>query len=175
MKIRYMCAATLGMYLSGCTEMADSTGAGEEGQVANAVSRPLLSSICSSICNNSHNVRSCFDQRALGAGAVDVSVFPLIEGTTFQPTTILGTTTGWSSTSCPNCQWQLQSVTNDVTGAVVKNGITLSAINVIVLRNSISHSDWFGHVNIAISDPTDASVGVCNLSVGIELVNGAIQ
>ena len=32
-----------------------------------------------------------------------------------------------------------------------------------------------GSIRGTITDPTDASVGVCNLSVGIELVTGIIE
>lgn len=42
--------------------------------------------------------------------------------------------------------------------------------DVNVHRSGNAHLDWSATVNIKISDPTDASVGVCNLSVPIELV-----
>lgn len=167
MKLMYVCAVALGAYLSGCAAMDD------DGEATSAVSRPPLSSICGSICNNSHNARSCLDQRT--SGVVNVSVFPLIEGATFQPASILGTTTGWSSTSCPNCQWHLVSITNDRNGSVVTTGITQAANDVNLQRTVNGQSDNSYQVNIEISDPTDASVGVCALSAGIELVTGRIQ
>jgi hypothetical protein len=173
MKNMYVCVAALGLYLFGCTGVGDGAGAVDESNAASAVSRPLLSSICGSICNNSHDIRSCLDQRT--SGIVNVSVFPLIQGATFLPASILGTTTGWSSTSCPNCQWHLVSITNDRNGGVVTSGITQTADDVNLQRTVNGQSDMSFHVNIEISDPTDASVGVCDLSVGIELVTGIIQ
>jgi hypothetical protein len=173
MKLMYVCAAALGAYLSGCTAMEDGAGTGDEGQATSAVSRPPLSSICGSLCNNSHNVRSCLDQRT--SGIVNVSVFPLIEGATFRPAAILGTSTSWLNTSCPNCQWHLVSITNDRNGGVVTTGIAQAADDVNLQRTVNGQSDMSYHVNIEIADPTDASVGVCDLSVGIELVTGVIQ
>ena len=173
MKFMYACVAVFGAYLSGCTEVDDGAAVAGEGHVASAVTRPPLSSICSWACNNSHHVRSCFDQRT--SGTVNVSVFPLIQGTTFVPATILGTTTGWSSTSCPNCQWRLVSITRDRDGGVVTGGVT-QALNDVNLQEAVhGQSDSIFHVNIEISDPTDASVGVCDLSAGIELITGIIE
>lgn len=189
MKLMYACVAVLGACLSGCTGVDDGAAVADEGHVASALARPPLNLICSSICNNSHNVRSCLDQRT--SGTVNVSVFPLLAEidphaaiplvpiggppTTFLPSTILGTTTGWSSTSCPHCQWHLVSITNDRNGGVVTSGVTQSPSDVNLQRAVNGQTDMSFHVNIEISDPTDASVGVCDLSVGIELVTGIIQ
>lgn len=173
MKLMYACVVAFGVYLSGCAGMDDGAAGVDESHVASAVTRPPLSSICSSTCNNSHNVRSCLDQRI--SGTVNVSVFPLIQGTTFLPATILGTTTGWSSTSCPNCQWHLVSITNDRNGGVVTSGITQAPDDVNLQIAGHGQTDQTFNVNIQISDPTDASVGVCNLNVGIELITGIIE
>lgn len=138
-----------------------------QGEVASAVTRPSLSSICSSKCRNSHFALACVDQR--NTGAVNISVIPLLEGTSIVPIPEIGTTTGWSSTSCPNCTWHLVSVTGPG-GGTVTSGVAVASAAVNVNRSN--GGDWDGHVNIQITDPTDASVGVCNLSVPIELVNG---
>ncbi len=172
MKFMYACVAVFSAYLSGCAEMDDGAALADESPATSAVTRPPLSSICSSTCNNSHDVRSCLDQRT--SGTVNVSVFPLIQGTTFLPATILGTTTGWSSTSCPNCQWHLVAITNS-RGGVVTSGVTQAPDDVNLQEAVHGQSDQTFNVAIQISDPTDASVGVCNLNVGIELVTGIIE
>lgn len=131
-------------------------------------SRPSLSSICSFVCNNSHGQRACGDQR--DSGQVNVAVHPLLEGTTKVPSTILGTTTGWASTSCPNCQWQLESVTtNFVIGTKPDVAQATNGVAVFKTVSSSRSYEWEGTVALRIFDPTDASVGTCKLSVNVSL------
>lgn len=173
--LRFGIAALLAFAFSGCLSQEEEPPPSSDAESGTSaqLTRPSLSSICSAACNNSHTVKSCFDQRGVGA-SVNVSVFALIEGASFVPSTTLGTTRGYTSTSCPHCQWHLVSVINDRSGLPVTTGVSQAANDVNVERHSGGQNDWEGHVNLQISDPTDASVGVCNLSVGIELVNGVV-
>jgi len=132
-------------------------------------SRPSLSSICGFVCNNSHGQRSCGDQR--DSGQVNVGVFPLLENTTKVPDAVLRTTSGWTSTSCPNCQWQLESVTTNELFGGTKPDVAQATNDVSVFKTvSSSRSyEWAGTVVLRIFDPTDASVGTCSLSVDLSL------
>lgn len=149
---------------TGCVD--SSAGNDGSSEAASALTRPSLSSICSFTCNNSHLQHTCFDQRT--TGAVNVSVFPLLEGKTVLPASIIKNPGSWSNTSCPNCQWHLVS-------AIGPGTFTTRTDDFNVQRANTGQSDTTTQVNIQIVDPTDASVGVCNLSVGVELITGIVE
>ena len=161
---------TLVVCFAGCMPEPEEDDVADavEGDAADALSTSL-SSICSFVCNNSHGQRSCGDQRS--SGQVNVAVAPLLENTTKVPDTILGTTRGWTSTSCPNCQWQLESVTtNELIGG--GNPDVVQSTNGVAIVKTVSSSrsyEWAGTVVLRIFDPTDASVGTCRLSVAVSL------
>lgn len=145
-----------------------------EAPVEIMAARPSLSSICSRRCNNSHGQNNCSDYRV--SGQVNVSVFPLIEGTSVVPSSILGTTTGWADTSCPNCQWKLDGVTTTSLFGGTAPSVS-QAMNDVNVSKSVSSSreyDWSGVVAITIWDPTDSSVGTCTLNVSTSLAGGQL-
>lgn len=171
-------AMLLGMCLTGCLGLEDEAMYEDEAweqvedELMTPATRPPLSSICGYRCNNSHGVRQCSDHR--NSGQVNVSVFPLIENTTKVPSTILGTTTGWANTSCPNCQWALERVTTTSlqggTGPAVNQAV--NDVNVSKTVNVSPEYDWQGDIVLRIWDPTDSSVGSCTLSVTANLSGG---
>jgi hypothetical protein len=132
--------------------------------------RPSLASICSYRCFNSHGAYACGDSRF--TGQANVGVYPLIENATKVPSTLLGTA-GWSSTSCPNCQWTLNSITTTyLQGGTGPSSAT--AVNNASVHKTMSQPieyEWNGTFSITIWDPTDASVGTCTLNVDASLVN----
>lgn len=168
----------LGMCLMGCVGVEDEALYEDEtwdqidDELVAPASRPPLSSICGFRCNNSHGQQVCGDHRS--SGQVGVAIFPLLENTTKVPSTILGTTTGWASTSCPNCQWQLQSITTHHVMGGTRPSV-VQATNDVSVSKTVSVSpeyDWLGTAVLRIWDPTDASVGTCTLSVGANLSGG---
>jgi hypothetical protein len=164
MRNMWLTLSVCALGMIGCVDSGDSNE--NEGDVISAVTRPPLSSICSFVCNNSHLQHTCFDQRT--SGQVNVSVFPLIEGKTVLPATIINNAGSWSNTSCPNCQWNLVS-------PQPSSFVSTATDDVNVHHNVNGQTDSITQVNIQIVDPTDASVGVCNLSVGVELVTGIVE
>ena len=164
MRNMWLTLSVCALGMLGCADMGD--GNDNEGDVASALTRPALSSICGFTCNNSHLQHTCFDQRT--SGQVNVSVFPLIEGKTVLPASIINNPGSWSNTSCPNCQWHLVSPS-------LGTNVSVATDDVNIHRTVNGQSDMITQVNIQIVDPTDASVGVCNLSVGVELVTGIVQ
>jgi hypothetical protein len=109
-----------------------------------------------------------------GLGASQCRDVPAIEGTTKVPSNILGTTTGWSSTSCPNCQWQVDRFTTTfVVGG--SRPFAAQATNDANVNKTVSLSpeyEWDGEAVLRIWDPTDASVGTCILTVPLHLSGG---
>ena len=164
-----------GICLAGCIELADDARDARDldGRgVAALASRPLLSSICKLRCHNFHGQLSCFDHRDVGQ--VNVSVFPLLENTTKAPSSILQTTKGWDSTSCPNCVWNVVSITTEFPEGTPVPGVS-QAVNDVNVAKTVAASpefEWLGTVVIKIWDPTDASVGSCTLSTTVDLTGG---
>ena len=157
-----------GLAMFGCVGVDE--GNENELEVTSAVTRPSLSSICSSACSNLRGKNVCTDSAS--QGGVHVRVFPRLEGKTKTPATEINNPGSWSGTSCPNCEWHLVSVSNLT--VPFPPTWTTSTNSVQLNRNAVL-SDWSGQVKIQITDPTDASVGVCNLSVGVELINGRLD
>jgi hypothetical protein len=157
--------------LSGCIDAPSDGQLPEPIDLELAIAtRPLLSSICSFKCNNSHGEGICSDQR--DSGEVNFAVFPLIEGTTVVPSTILGTTTGWANTSCPNCQWQFVSLTTTELLRGTAPSVSQATNGPAVVKNVTANRiyEWAGTIVLRIFDPTDASVGTCTPSVEGSLV-----
>lgn len=155
----------LAMFVSlvGCVAPGeDATEAHQE------LTRPPLSSICSYACNSSHQDPYCSDTSS-AFGSVNVSVFPLIEGKPVVPATPIGNLGSWATTSCPNCQWSVTSVIDSNGVPANSSWISRARNDVNVQRSGDVFLQWSANVDITIADPTDASVGVCNLSVPIEL------
>lgn len=53
--------------------------------------------------------------------------------------------------------------------------ITQAPDDVNIQRAVHGQTDRISQIDIQISDPTDSSVGVCNLSAAIELITGDIE
>lgn len=156
--------------LSGCVD-ADEGNEGEDA-VRSAVTRPPLSSICSAACATQNGQPFC--EAAASTGGVSVRVFPRLEGKTVTPATELHNPGSWSSTSCPSCQWRLVSVDDLPAHPPFPPSTSLRTNSVQLSRNAID-SDWTGRVNLQIFDPTDSSVGVCDLHVLVHLINGMVN
>jgi len=148
--------------LAGAVGCATSEADDGEQEAVAAVTRPSLSSICGHVCRNSHFGLSCSDTRPT-VGEVNVSALPLLEGAS--KAIVPGVTTAdWSSTSCPNCQWSLISVTDLDTSAPVSSSHYLVASAATNVHTSTWGTSLY-QINMQIYDPTDASVGVCDLHV----------
>jgi len=169
------CLMMAGICLAGCLDLADDAREPRDPDgehVAALASRPALSSICKLRCFNSHGSFSCLDHRDVGQ--VNAAVYPLLENTTKVPSSILKTTTGWASTSCPSCVWDVVSITTDYPdGAPVPSTlVTTNSVGVAKTVAATPEFEWLGTVVIKISDPTDASVGSCTLSAELDLTGG---
>lgn len=169
MKLMFVYVMLFGTLLIGCLG-AEVDPMSDE--LVMPVSRPPLSQICDFRCHNSHGWFQCTDDRA--SGEANVAIAPLLEGTTKVASTIWGTTSGWASTSCPNCQWQLQRITTTFLFGGTVPSVNSSAIDDVGISKNVNPRgyEWDGVVSLRIWDPTDASVGTCDLNVDVSLIGG---
>lgn len=172
--MKAMCLSVMmfGMSTAACLEEPDQADQVDEtNQTAAITSRPALSSICGVQCNNSHGARACGDHR--DSGQANVSVFPTLENATTVPSIILHTA-GWAGTSCPNCVWERVSVTTvfPVGAPLPTIAQATNDLNVSKVVAASPEFAWNGTVVLRISDPTNASVGTCTLTVPVGLTGG---